>query len=165
VGTAAGGAASYLTARTQMRRELEFSYDKELRTQRMLAYRSLYAKTRTLPRYWRQPPRRGELPSWTASFHEWYFAESGGLFLSDAARDAYHQALEVIAEIAGAGAPDDVLTGDDEERLWRAGQALRRRLAADLGTAQAPRVTAAEPARSGPAGTRITTEPDAGDPT
>jgi hypothetical protein len=68
----------------------------------------------------------------------------------------------VIADIAGAGAPDDVLGPADEERLWRAGQGLRRRLAGDLGTAQPPRVTGDEPLRTGPPARRITAVPEDG---
>jgi hypothetical protein len=154
-GALAGGLVTFLTARAQMRRDLEYAYDRELRTQRMIAYRSLYARTVVLPRYWRENPRRRVLADWSQSFHEWYFTESGGLFLSDAARQTYHVALEVIAEIGTAGAPDDVLTAADEERLWRAGQALRRTLAADLGTARAPQVPGSEPLRTSPARSRI----------
>jgi hypothetical protein len=83
--------------------------------------------------------------------------------LSDEARVAYHDVLEVIAEVAGAGAPGDVLGPADEERLWRAGQGLRRRLAADLGTAQAPRVVGVAPQRTGPPARRIGPVPADGD--
>jgi hypothetical protein len=86
-----------------MQRDLEFAYDRELRTQRMAAYKSLYTKTESLPRYWRQRPRKLELPTWSQSFHEWYFLEAGGLFLSDEARQPYHDALNVIAVTASQG--------------------------------------------------------------
>jgi hypothetical protein len=59
VGAAAGGLASFFTSRSQLRLDLEFAYDRELRTQRMAAYRSLYARTEKLPRYWRDPPGAG----------------------------------------------------------------------------------------------------------
>jgi hypothetical protein len=47
VGTAAGGLAAYLTSRAQMRRELEYAYDRDLRARRVEAYVSLYRRTAT----------------------------------------------------------------------------------------------------------------------
>jgi hypothetical protein len=71
-----------------------------------------------------------ELSDFSEAFEAWYFGEAGGLFLSDKARDAYHSMLEVMATVAGEGSKEDQLTDEDTERLWRGGQALRRRLAA-----------------------------------
>jgi hypothetical protein len=38
IGTAAGGLSAFLTGRAQMRRELAYAYDRELRARRMDAY-------------------------------------------------------------------------------------------------------------------------------
>src|SRR5262249_4990871 len=82
-------------------------------------------------------------------FDDWYFGEAGGMFLSDKARQAYHDALEVIAAVS-AGPPDATLTDAEIERLWRAGQALRRTLAADVGAAEVPRLPGRPPTISPP---------------
>jgi hypothetical protein len=53
-----------------------------------------------------------------------------------------------MAVVFNEGSPQDLLTEAEEERLWRAGQALRRQLAADLGTAEAPRLKGRAPLRT-----------------
>ena len=155
VGAAAGGLSAFFTARIQLRRELEYAHDRELRTRRLDPYMSLYRRTKTLPRYWRTAPLRAELASWSESLHEWYFDEAGGLFLSDDARVVYHDVLEVIAVTAIAGDHDDPVSEAELERLWRAGQALRRQLAADVGSADSPRLPGSRPAVTPPAITRL----------
>jgi hypothetical protein len=69
------------------------------------------------------------------------------MFLSDKARQVHHDALEVIAAVSD-GPPDATLTDSEIERLWRAGQALRRILAADVGAAEVPRLPGQEPMKS-----------------
>jgi hypothetical protein len=103
--------------------------------------------------------RVGELRQWSEGFHGWYFDEAGGLFLSDDARVAYLRALEVIATIANAGQPDDQLAEDELTRLWRAGQALRGQLSADVGAANTPRLRGSRPVTSPPASVRIVDRP------
>jgi hypothetical protein len=150
LGTAAGGLSVFLTTRAQMRRQLEHTYDQELRTRRMESYMSLYKRTGTLPRYWpAKQPIRKEMQGWVRAFDDWYFGEAGGMFLSDKARQAYHDALDVIADVS-AGPPDATLTDSEIERLWRAGQALRRTLAADVGAAEVPRLPGRPPVISPP---------------
>jgi hypothetical protein len=155
LGTAAGGLSVFLTSRAQMRRELEYAYDRELRARRIEAYMSLYKRTDKLPRYWRANPKRMELSDFSHAFDGWYFGEAGGLFLSDEARKAYHSMLEAMATVANEGAEEDQLSDEETQRLWRAGQALRRRLAADIGAAEDPRLTGRLPAVSPPATVRI----------
>jgi hypothetical protein len=64
------------------------------------------------------------MQEWVRAFDDWYLGEAGGMFLSDKARQAYHDALEVIAAVSD-GPPDATLTDSEIERLWRAGQAVR----------------------------------------
>jgi len=151
MGVAAGGLSTLLTGRAQMRRELEYAHDRELRTRRLEPYMSLYRRTKSLPRYWRTAPARAEMSAWSEGLHEWYFDEAGGLFLSDDARAAYLNVLEVIAVTANAGKPEDPISDEETQRLWRAGQALRRQLTADIGAANAPRLPGRLPVTSPPA--------------
>ncbi|HKQ00030.1 MAG TPA: hypothetical protein VJ735_06840 [Actinomycetes bacterium] len=155
LGTAAGGLSVFLTSRAQMRRELEYAYDRELRARRIEAYMSFYKRTDKLPRYWRTNPRRMELSDSSQAFDGWYFGEAGGLFLSDEARRAYLEMLGVMATVAGEGGGQDQLPDEDIERLWRAGQALRRKLAADIGAAEDPRLAGRLPAMSPPPAVRM----------
>ena len=142
VGAIAGGVTTWTTTRQQMRRELAFHYDRELRVRRFEAYGSLYMRTKVLPRYWRTNPSRSELSAW--SFDEWYFDESGGMFLTNAAREQYHNALEAIASVHSTAGPEQI-SDEEVERLWRAGQALRRQLSADLGASDNPRMKGTRP--------------------
>jgi hypothetical protein len=142
-----------------MRRELEYALDRDLRMRRLEPYMSLYRRTEKLPRYWRTSPARADLSDWSEGFHEWYFAEAGGLFLSDDARLAYLSVLEVIAAVAAEGSAESRLSDEEIERLWRAGQALRRQLAADIGAAEAPRLARRQPVVSPPAVVRFKDDP------
>jgi hypothetical protein len=161
VGTVAGGLSVFLTSRAQMRRELEYAYDRELRARRIEAYVSLYKRTDKLPRYWRTNPRRMDLSDFSEAFEPWYFGEAGGLFLTNEARQAYHSMLKVMAEVADEGSGEDQLSDTDIERLWRAGQALRRRLTADIGAAEDPRLVGRLPAISPAATVRMKDRKDA----
>jgi hypothetical protein len=76
------------------------------------------------------------------------------MFLSDKARQADHDALEVIAAVSD-GPPDATLTDAEIECLWRAGQALRRTLAADVGAAEGARLPRRPPTISPPPAIRF----------
>jgi hypothetical protein len=52
--------------------------------------------------------------------------------------NAYLSMLEVKATARGEGSAEDQLSDEDSQRIWRAGQALRRILAADIGGAEYP---------------------------
>src|SRR5262245_34183663 len=65
IGTPAGGLSVFLTTRAQMRRELQHTYDQELRTRRVESYMSLYKRTDKLPRYWPgRQPIRSDMQAW-----------------------------------------------------------------------------------------------------
>jgi hypothetical protein len=58
----AGGTITWLTSRWTLQRELEQSYDKELRAERLNAYKQLWQLTEALPRYhWPKNPTRREI--------------------------------------------------------------------------------------------------------
>jgi hypothetical protein len=157
LGTAVGALATLLTGRAQMRRELQYSYDRELRTRRMDSYASLYRQTGNMPRYWTNHPARSLLSTWASGLVDWYFREAGGLYLSDPARDAYLSLFEVMATIANHDSSGERLSEDEVQRLWRAGQALRRQLAADIGAAEDPQLRGRHPSVSPPPQTRFKT--------
>lgn len=113
----------------------------------MESYMSLYKRTDKLPRYWLKKPVRRDMRGWAQEFDDWYFREAGGMFLSDKARQSYHDALEVMAAVSD-GPQDATLTDAEIGRLWRAGQALRRTLTADVGAAEIPRLPGREPMKT-----------------
>lgn len=157
IGATIAGLSTYLIGRTQMRRELEYAYDRDLRARRIVSYISLYKLTGNMPRYWPTGnPARSDLLNWGRGLDDWYFGEAGGLFLSDPARQTYLQLLDVMGAITNVEDRSDSLLSEEEvQRLWRAGQALRRQLAADVGAAENPRVTGRQPWQSPPPGARF----------
>ena len=132
----------------EAQRELVYTYDRELKARRVEAYMSLYTRTATSRRYWRTNPKRIELSDFSQAFDEWYFSEAGGLFLSDAAKQAYLSMLEVMATVRGEGSAEDQLSDEETQRIWRAGQALRRILTADIGGAEDPQLAGRLPVMS-----------------
>ena len=75
------------------------------------------------------------------SLRDWYFGEeSGGMFLSQPARDRYFRLYDEL-ESAIAGLNDDAesLSREGAAELRQRASALRHQLAADLGVAERPR--------------------------
>src|SRR4051794_22361935 len=113
VGALATGTSAFFTTRAQMRRDLVYNYDKDLRARRITAYATLYKLTGNMPRYWTTNPPRDALLGWADEFDKWYFGESGGLFLSNNARAAYLSLLELAASVSDGESEEPQLT--DEE--------------------------------------------------
>lgn len=89
------------------------------------------------------PARRcRDLLALRQTFHKWYFAEgAGGMFLTEAGRDAYF-ALQNQLQVAGAGGSQQAgpVTSEEFVRLRDLAHKLRQQLRQDLGTAEAPKV-------------------------
>jgi hypothetical protein len=56
--------------------------------------------------------------------------------------------LKVLATVRGEGSAEDQLSDEDTQRIWLAGQALRRILAADIGGAEDPQLAGRLPVMS-----------------
>jgi hypothetical protein len=141
IGSIAGGGLTWLTTRWTLRRELEHSYDKELRSERVTAYKQLWQATGALPRYqWPGKTTRSELRDLMARFHSWYF-EVGGLFFSQQTKDAYFDMMNALDTAAGRQIGDDTEIEDDAyANLFSVGEKLRLHLAADIGASLRPQV-------------------------
>ena len=61
---------------------------------------------------------------------------------------------EAIASVHSTTGPDQI-SDEEGDRLWRAGQALRRQLSADLGSSDTPRMRGTQPYVTPPPKTRI----------
>lgn len=141
MGTVVGGAVTWFTTDRTLRRKLEQSYDKELRTARIAAYKQLWQITSSLPRYaWPVNPTRSELRALIEEFHSWYFAV-GGLFLSQKSKDAYFDMMNALDDAAGRRIVDDTrVDSSTYEQLFEYGESLRIELGADIGTGLQSRV-------------------------
>jgi hypothetical protein len=143
VGLVVGGLVTFLSTRAQLRVEAAHAYDRSLRDLRLPHYQALFHLTESLPREWGAPgaPHRAELLTIRQNFHAWYFSDvAGGLFLSQAAREAYFAVANELQSVAGSLADDSAALDEPSSRSLRAkASALRHQLAADLGVAEQAR--------------------------
>jgi hypothetical protein len=145
MGTVVGGVLTWLTTRWKLRLELEHNYDKELRTERIVAYKQLWQITGALPRYhWPTKPTRSDLRDIIETCHSWYF-EVGGLFFSQGTKDAYFTMIDKLDQAAGRQTGNKAEVDDDVLReLFIVGERLRLHLAADVGTGLRPQVSSSQ---------------------
>lgn len=141
IGSIVGGTITWLTSRWTLQRELEHSYDKELRAERLNAYKQLWQLTEALPRHhWPKNPTRSEIRELIERCHTWYF-DVGGLFFSQKTKDAYFKVMNALDKVTGRKAGDNTPVTDDIVRdLFDLGERLRLNMAADVGTGLRPRV-------------------------
>jgi hypothetical protein len=145
MGTVVGGVLTWFATRWKLRLELEHNYDKELRTERIAAYKQLWQITRALPRYhWPTKPTRSDLRDLIEICHSWYF-EVGGLFFSQETKDTYFTMMDTLDRVAGRQAGNKAEVDDDVLReLFIVGERLRLQLAADVGTGLRPQVSSSQ---------------------
>jgi hypothetical protein len=140
LGAVVGGVTTWLAARWQLRKELQYGYDKDLRTERVSAYRELWKVSELLPRY--HPagnPTGADLEDAIEQFHRWFF-DTGGLFLSDQARSAYFGVMDELRRIANRRGATEI-DSHDVKTLLHLGEELRAQLAFDVGAGQPPELT------------------------
>jgi hypothetical protein len=138
-----GGVVTYVTTRAQLRAEAEHAYDRALRDLRLPHYQQLFHLTEGIPRQWRMSdaPSRVELLALREQFHNWYFSDqAGGMFLSQAARDAYFLLQNHLQSAAAHLTDDSQPVGEEDSAgLRQRASELRHQLSADLGAAEQPR--------------------------
>ena len=144
-GIFAGGVVTYATTRSQLRIEAEHAYDRALRDLRLPHYQELFHLTRSMPREFLEflePPRRSDLVDLREKFHNWFFGEqAGGMFLSQAAREAYFSLQNELQSVAGRMQTDgELVCQHDSAILRKKASDLRHQLTTDLGTAEQPRL-------------------------
>ncbi len=144
-GILAGGVVTYATSRSQLRIEAEHAYDRALRDLRLPHYRELFHLTRVMPREFLEfleVPRRSDLLDFREQFHNWYFSkQAGGMFLSQAAREAYFLLQNEFQSVAGRMPAGNELVGEHDSVILRdKASKLRHQLTTDLGTAERPRL-------------------------
>ncbi len=149
LGALVGAVTTYLTTRSNMRLELEHSYDRTLRDKRLERYQELFHVSKCLPRYWRptEEPTRKDLQRFRTEFHEWYFGDgAGGMFLTPTAKEIYIRMLNMLAEVGlkdgdgSGGTADPALSPDESQKLRELASELRHQLTEDVGAAHPPRL-------------------------
>jgi hypothetical protein len=154
LGALAGAVATYLTTRSRLHLELEYSYDRTLQNKRLELYQQLFHVSRCLPREWlsTEAPTRDDLRRFRERFHDWYFGkEAGGMFLTQAAKDVYMPLMNMLEKTAdrpegGSGTTmDSAPSATEAQALRDLASALRHQLAEDVGAANPPRLRWAHP--------------------
>jgi hypothetical protein len=140
VGAAVSGLVTYL----ETRRKLAYDYDADLRKRRIEAYSDLWKRLEPLAKYATKPSvSKTDIKELAENLRIWYF-ETGGIFLSAAAREAYFALQEVLTHlIKGMGweSPDQKnLTPAAREYLRTYGSRLRTSLTLDVGTRTRPKI-------------------------
>ena len=142
VGLALGAIGTYLGLHWKIRKELVAQYDQELRKERVRVYLELWALTEPLATY--SPPGKvttQTLKALSRDLRHWYFA-SGGLFLSENARDAY---FALQKSILLNDADHSQLNGTElsipaQKALRKVASRLRTALTADIGSRFKPAI-------------------------
>jgi hypothetical protein len=142
IGAVGGGIVTFFSTRWQIRKELEFAYDKDLRERRIAAYTRLWQLLEPLAKYSRPIAQLT-----TVHVHEmsellrhWYFAD-GGFFLSVEARDAYFALQEALTDaVADDASRARELSDPAFDAIREKGSALRTSLVADVGSRRKPEV-------------------------
>ena len=124
--------------RQRLTQELRAEYDKDLRQHRLKAYAQLWQATGAFPLYAKSAPvTREAARQFAVTLRTWYF-DTGGIYLSDASRDAYfavQKAVKQVLEPSPTPVPLDAeLLPEAYEAVRAACSALRSRLVADVGT-------------------------------
>ncbi len=143
VGVVLTALVTYSETRRRLLSDLAHDYDLALRNNRVEVYPKLRALTETLPRYGTQRPLAvDDLLQLTNRLRHWYF-ETGGMFLSGEARDAYFDLQTALADALRDREPEDEVSADERERLREIGSTLRTKLSADVRTREAAELSRA----------------------
>ena len=137
---------TYLTTVVKIKKDLEATYDRDLRDRRMAVYKELWKHLEPLAKYARPLPFSLALAKdLTQTLRIWYF-ETGGLFLSQQTRDAYfavQDALKVVCDDKGLD-EDEAISGARFEAIRKKGSTLRTQMTVDVGTRRRPLTGEAE---------------------
>ena len=142
IGALTGGLITFFTTRWQIRKELEFAYDKDLRERRIKEYIELWKLLELFAKYSRPVEEVSfvTIRALSESLRRWYF-HNGGFYLSIEARDAYFVLQEALVTAAPTSGPPETPIGEATfERIRQLASALRTSLVADVGTRRAPAI-------------------------
>lgn len=140
-GLISGAMVVYVGAILKYRKELEAEFDKEIRKERIQVFPELWRHLDVLARYDRPGPLDVErLRDLSIKMRKWYF-ESGGMFLSDRARESYFDLKErILRLLESTHERGDHASVETEAALIQSASLLRAHLMRDLGTRRSPAV-------------------------
>lgn len=145
VGAFLGIITTYVGAVVKFRQDLRAEYDKDLRTQRILEYRTLWKLTAIFPKYGRtHNVTQADLQGLAVALRDWYF-DGGGMYLSDESRGAYFALQEELgARMQPDSSADEVIVDEPVYEAIRSKcSALRKKLVEDVGTRKEPEIAQA----------------------
>lgn len=126
---------AYLASR-KIREDLEARYDTDLRDRRLKVYADLWKSLEPLAKYSPPGPVTGTvIANLSRSMRGWYY-ETGGIFLSIEARDAYFKLQDsLVGAVQNPGGNGEaVLEPATFEAIRAKSSKLRTSLAHDIGT-------------------------------
>jgi hypothetical protein len=133
---------TYFATLSKSRLDLAIVYDKELRENRLEAYKELWRRLKPLARYSPEAAATYQIVKDTSeSMRDWYF-DLGGIFLSRESREPYFALKRTMQAII-----DDPDLQKEKERaledpwiepLLEQGRVLREALSNDIGSRQLP---------------------------
>lgn len=130
IGGLFGIVATYVAAVLKYRKDLEATFDTEIRRERIREYPKLWRLLELLAKYDRPGRVTAErLADLSKEMRAWFF-HGGGIYLSDQARDGYFALKAELQKVAGEPPPID--------ELVKAASLLRAHLTRDLGTRRTP---------------------------
>ena len=133
---------TYFATLSKARLDLTLVYDKELRENRLEAYKELWKRLKPLARYSPETPLTHQIVKETSeSMRDWYF-DVGGIFLSRESREHYfalkQEMQNVIDHPELQKEKDRPLDAKWIKRLHNQGKILRETLSNDIGTRRQP---------------------------
>ncbi len=138
IGGVLGIIGTYVAAVVKFRQDIKVEYDRDLRAERIVAYKELWGLTRPFPgaEYKRVDEVTPEdLKKLLHQFHEWYFMQGKGLYLSKDSTDKYRQFKVALQNVLKPGESEVILEYSEMDKLLRArAHDLRESLAKDVGT-------------------------------
>ncbi len=133
---------TYFATFSKARLELTIEYDKELRKNRLDAYKELWKRLKPLARYSPEKPLTYQIVKETSeNLRDWYF-DTGGIFLSRESREPYFALKKAIQDIIDRPElqkdKDAPLGAEWLKPLFDQGRVLREGLSNDIGTRRQP---------------------------
>jgi hypothetical protein len=138
IGGVLGILGTYVAAVVKFRQDLKVEYDKDLRAERIAAYRELWGLTRLFPgsEYKRVDEVTPEvLQKLLHQFYEWYFTQGKGLYLSKDSTDKYREFKVALQNVLKPGELDETFEDSKQDIDLRVkAHELRETVAKDIGT-------------------------------
>lgn len=106
--------------------------DENLREKRLAVYKTLWEKTKILPKWPKNPDVTYEnLHKFSGELRDWYFDE-GGIYLTAESRKAYEVVQDKLSEVVGDHQDITIISEGDYESIRVSCSSLRTELTRDL---------------------------------